>query len=243
MDRTTTPRWRHPGFLLLYAIGATIPAVILPLIVAVLLSRAGSLTRVFRSFYFLPLVTSPVAAAAVWKWMYAKDFGLINYALRKAGGQPIDWLFNLDWAMPAVIVMSVWLLLPFNTILYTAGLQEIPRDYYDAAAIDGSSAFQGLLGIGAERLKVLAGPFLIAAGVALLVSRPAQRALTADADPVQSWLRTARAACWLTAFSLALINNAVDELGNPRLRADRLLRRAGFRKPSASLMTPVKRND
>jgi hypothetical protein len=68
---------------------------------------------------------------------------------------------------------------------------------------DGSSAFQGLLGIGAERLKVLAGPFLIAAGVALLVSRPAQRALTADADPVQSWLRTARAACWLTAFSLA----------------------------------------
>jgi multiple sugar transport system permease protein len=127
---------------LYYAIGSTIPAVVLPLIVAVLLSRAGSLTRVFRSFYFLPLVTSPVAAAAVWKWMYAKDFGLINYVLRKAGGQPIDWLFNLDWAMPAVIVMGVWLLLPFNTILYTAGLQEIPRDYYDAAAIDGSSTFQ-----------------------------------------------------------------------------------------------------
>lgn len=134
--------WKLIKNSLYYAIGATIPAVVLPLIVAVLLSRAGSLTRVFRSFYFLPLVTSPVAAAAVWKWMYAKDFGLINYALRKAGGQPIDWLFNLDWAMPAVIVMSVWLLLPFNTILYTAGLQEIPRDFYDAAAIDGSSTFQ-----------------------------------------------------------------------------------------------------
>jgi multiple sugar transport system permease protein len=127
---------------LYYALGATIPAVILPLLVAVLLTNAGVFTRFFRGLYFLPLVTSPVAAAAVWKWMYAKDFGLVNYAFRQVGGKPIDWLYNLDWAMPAVIVMSVWLLLPFNTILYTAGLQEIPRDYYDAAAIDGASKFQ-----------------------------------------------------------------------------------------------------
>jgi multiple sugar transport system permease protein len=127
---------------LYYALGATIPAVVLPLIIAVLLSNAGLFTRFFRGLYFLPLITSPVAAAAVWKWMYAKDFGLVNYAFRQVGGEPIDWLYNLDWAMPAVIVMSVWLLLPFNTILYTAGLQEIPRDYYDAAAIDGASKFQ-----------------------------------------------------------------------------------------------------
>ena len=125
-----------------YAVGATIPSVILPLIVAVLLVNAGALTKTFRALYFLPIVTSPVAAAAVWKWMYAKDFGLINYALRRIGGEPVDWLYNLDWAMPAVVVMSVWLLLPFNTILYTAGLQEVPRDFYDAAAVDGASKFQ-----------------------------------------------------------------------------------------------------
>ena len=130
-----------------YAVGATIPAVILPLVIAVLLTNAGVTTKFFRGLYFLPIVTSSVAAAAVWKWMYAKDFGLINYGLRSVGGQPVDWLFNLDWAMPAVIVMTIWLLLPFNTILYTAGLQDVPRDLYDAAAVDGASKFQQFLGI------------------------------------------------------------------------------------------------
>jgi ABC-type sugar transport system permease subunit len=125
-----------------YAVGATVPAVILPLVIAVLLTNAGAATKFFRGLYILPIVTSPVAAAAVWKWMYAKDFGLINYGLRRVGAQPVDWLFNLNWAMPAVIVMTIWLLLPFNTILYTAGLQEVPRDLYDAAAVDGASKFQ-----------------------------------------------------------------------------------------------------
>ena len=130
-----------------YAAGATVPAVILPLLIAVLLTNAGVTTKFFRGLYFLPIVTSPVAAAAVWKWMYAKDFGLINYGLRSVGGQPVDWLFDLDWAMPAVIVMTIWLLLPFNTILYTAGLQEVPSDLYDAAAVDGASKIQQFVGI------------------------------------------------------------------------------------------------
>lgn len=130
-----------------YAVGSTIPAVILPLVIAVLLTNAGAARKLFRGLYFLPIVTSPVAAAAVWKWMYAKDFGLINYGLRSVGSQPVEWLFNLDWAMPAVIVMTIWLLLPFNTILYTAGLQEVPRDLYDAAAVDGASKFQQFWGV------------------------------------------------------------------------------------------------
>ncbi len=127
---------------LYFAFGAIIPSMILPLVIAVLLNNAVRGKKLWRGIYFLPLVTSPVAAAAVWKWMYAKDFGLINYGLRQIGLQPIDWLFSLDWAMPAVIIMTVWLLLPFNIILYTAGLQEIPRDYYEAAQLDGSSGWQ-----------------------------------------------------------------------------------------------------
>lgn len=127
---------------LYYAVGAIIPSLILPLCIAVLLNNAGGLTKMWRGLYFLPLVTSPVAAAAVWKWMYAKDYGLINYALRTIGGKPIDWLFNLNWAMPAIIVMTIWLLLPINTIFYTAGLQEIPRDYYEASSLDGASKWQ-----------------------------------------------------------------------------------------------------
>lgn len=132
---------------LYYAVGAIIPSLVLPLCIAVLLNNAGSLTRVWRGIYFLPLVTSPVAAAAVWKWMYARDFGLINYGLRLVGGQPVDWLFSLNWAMPAIIIMTIWLLLPINTIFYTAGLQEIPKDYYDAAALDGASAWKQFLHI------------------------------------------------------------------------------------------------
>ncbi|MCA9859880.1 MAG: sugar ABC transporter permease [Thermomicrobiales bacterium] len=125
-----------------YAVGTTIPVVVLPLIVAVLLSNAGVATRPLRMIYILPIVTSPVAAAAVWKWLYAKDFGLINYGLSLVGVSPVDWLYSLRWSMPAVILMSIWLLIPFNIILYTAGLQEVPGDLYDAAAVDGASSFQ-----------------------------------------------------------------------------------------------------
>jgi ABC-type sugar transport system permease subunit len=125
-----------------YAVGTTIPVVVLPLVVAVLITKSGILTKPFRMIYILPIVTSPVAAAAIWKWLYAKDFGLINYGLSRVGINSVDWLFDLRWSMPAVIVMSVWLLVPFNIILYTAGLQEVPRDLYDAAEVDGASGLQ-----------------------------------------------------------------------------------------------------
>jgi ABC-type sugar transport system permease subunit len=125
-----------------YAVGTTIPVVFLPLFVAVLITRAGVFTKPFRLIYILPIVTSPVAAAAIWKWLYAKDFGLINYGLSLIGANSVDWLYSLRWSMPAVIVMSIWLLVPFNIILYTAGLQEVPRDLYDAAEVDGASSFQ-----------------------------------------------------------------------------------------------------
>lgn len=126
---------------IVFVLGSVIPLIVLPLFVAVILNNVTRLRNFWRGLYFLPLVTSPVAAAAVWKWLYAKDFGLINYFVGKLGVAPKDWLFNLDWAMPAVIIMTIWLQLPFNTILYMAGLQEIPRDYYEAAALDGASAW------------------------------------------------------------------------------------------------------
>ncbi len=129
-----------------FTVGAAIPSVLLPLIIAVLLQNSR-LTTLWRGLYFLPLVTSGVAAAAVWKWLYAKDFGLINYGMRRIGLEPIDWLFNLNWVMPALIVMMIWFMLPFNIILFTAGLQEIPRDYYEAAQIDGASHFRQFLDI------------------------------------------------------------------------------------------------
>lgn len=125
-----------------YVVGATIPLIVLALVSAVLLNQVVFGRYAWRSIYFLPLVTSPVAAAAVWKWMFAKDQGLVNYVYVQFGGTRIDWLYNTRWAMPAIIVMSVWKLLPFNTIIYVAGLQEIPRHLYDAAAVDGASGWR-----------------------------------------------------------------------------------------------------
>jgi multiple sugar transport system permease protein len=127
---------------LVYIVGATVPLIVLALLCAVLLNKVIHGRYAWRGIYFLPLVTSPVAAAAVWKWLYAKDQGLINYALAQVGLPRMDWLYDTRWAMPAVIVMTVWKLLPFNTILYLAGLQEIPGHLYDAAAVDGASAWR-----------------------------------------------------------------------------------------------------
>lgn len=125
-----------------YAVGSTIPLVLLALGCAVLLNMVTRTRYLWRGIYFLPLVSSPVAAAAVWSWLYAKDQGLINYFLIKLGLMRIDWLYDTTWAMPALIVMTVWKLLPFNTILYMAGLQEIPGHLYEAAAIDGASRWR-----------------------------------------------------------------------------------------------------
>jgi multiple sugar transport system permease protein len=125
-----------------YIVGATVPLIALSLLCAVLLNKVVHGRYAWRGVYFLPLVTSPVAAAAVWKWLYAKDQGLINYGLAQIGLPRIDWLYDTRWAMPAVVVMTIWKLLPFNTILYLAGLQEIPGHLYDAAEVDGASTWR-----------------------------------------------------------------------------------------------------
>jgi multiple sugar transport system permease protein len=123
-------------------VGTTIPLILISLILATMLNAVVFGKYAWRGLYFLPLVSSPVAAAAVWKWLYAKDQGLINYAMVKLGIDRIDWLYNTRWAMPALIVMTIWQLLPFNTIIYLAGLQEVPRTLYDAAEVDGASGWQ-----------------------------------------------------------------------------------------------------
>ena len=125
-----------------YVVGTTIPLILFALIIATMLNAVVFGKYAWRGLYFLPLVSSPVAAAAVWKWLYAKDQGLINYAMIQVGIDRIDWLYSTRWAMPALIIMTIWQLLPFNTIIYLAGLQEVPRSLYDAAEVDGATGWQ-----------------------------------------------------------------------------------------------------
>ena len=95
----------------------------------------------FRTAFFLPVVTTLVAVAVVWRYLYHPRYGMLNYVLSLLGIKPIDWLGDPDWAMPAIILMAVWKNFGFNMIIFIAGLQNIPTQLYEAARIDGASAW------------------------------------------------------------------------------------------------------
>lgn len=96
----------------------------------------------FRTIYFAPFVTTLVAVAIVWRYLYHTRYGLLNYALGAFGVESIDWLGDPRWAMPAIILMTVWKSFGYNMLIFIAGLQAIPEELYEAARIDGASAGQ-----------------------------------------------------------------------------------------------------
>jgi multiple sugar transport system permease protein len=93
----------------------------------------------FRTAYFAPVVTTLVAVAIVWRFLYHPSYGPINYLLGRVGIGPIDWLGDPNWAMPAIIVLAVWKNFGYNMLIFIAGLQNIPDDLYDAADLDGAN--------------------------------------------------------------------------------------------------------
>ncbi len=93
----------------------------------------------FRTAYFAPVVTTLVAVALVWRYLYHPTYGPINYILGKVGIGPIDWLGDPAWAMPAIIILAVWKNFGYNMLIFIAGLQNIPDDLYDAADLDGAN--------------------------------------------------------------------------------------------------------
>jgi multiple sugar transport system permease protein len=108
---------------------------------ALLLSaRVVRFKGVFRTIFFLPVVTTLVAIAVVWRYVYHPRFGLLNQALALVGVGPVDWLGDPRFAMPAIIIMAVWKNFGFNMVIFIAGLQSIPERLYEAASIDGASA-------------------------------------------------------------------------------------------------------
>ncbi|NJD05569.1 MAG: sugar ABC transporter permease [Methylococcaceae bacterium] len=112
---------------------------------------------VFRSVFFVPVVTTLVAVAVVWRYLYHPRYGFLNHALAVVGIAPVDWLGDPRWAMPSIILMAVWKNFGFNMIVFVAGLQSIPRRLYEAAAIDGAGAFRQFLHV---TLPALAPTFL-----------------------------------------------------------------------------------
>jgi multiple sugar transport system permease protein len=95
-----------------------------------------------RTIYFLPVVTSWVVVALVWKWLLNPQFGVVNLLLAKVGIDGPGWWTDPSWSMPSVILASAWKDVGYAMILFLGGLQGIPEEYYEAASIDGANAWQ-----------------------------------------------------------------------------------------------------
>ena len=113
------------------SIGASLGAALL------LHSKLARFKGFYRTALFAPVVTTLVAVAVVWRYLFHTRYGLLNHALSSVGIGPIDWLGDPAWAMPAIVLLSVWKNFGYNMVILLAGLQSIPEDLYEAARLDG----------------------------------------------------------------------------------------------------------
>ena len=118
------------------SLGASLAAALL------LNSKLARFRAFFRTALFAPVVTTVVAVAVIWRYLLATRDGWLNYALGAIGIAPIDWLGDPRFAMPAIILFAVWKNFGYNMVILLAGLQNIPEEIYEAARIDGASAFE-----------------------------------------------------------------------------------------------------
>lgn len=120
-----------------------LPSVVgIALLLALLLNRRIRGKVFFRAVYFVPVVTSWVAVSLIWKWLLNPQYGLVNYGLAIIGIKGPGWLFDPAWAMAGVVLTSVWKDVGFVTVIYLAGLQDIPEHLYEAASLDGAAPQQ-----------------------------------------------------------------------------------------------------
>jgi multiple sugar transport system permease protein len=118
-----------------------------------------------RTVFFTPFVTTLVAVAIVWRYLYHPRYGILNWMLGLIGVPAIDWLGDPHWAMPAIILMAVWKNFGYNMLICIAGLQSIPAELYEAAALDGATGWQRFRHITLPML----GPTLLFVGVVTMI--------------------------------------------------------------------------
>ncbi len=134
--------WKYFGNTLFFMMGIPVGMTV-SLCLALLMNNKLKGIVVFRTIYFMPVVSSMVAVALLWRWIYNPDFGLLNSFLRTIGFRsPPQWLSSTTWAKPAVMIMQIWKGAGYNMLLYLAALQGIPEQLYEAAEIDGANAWQ-----------------------------------------------------------------------------------------------------
>jgi multiple sugar transport system permease protein len=144
---------------LYFSIGTVIPSIVIPLGLAVLLNQSLPLTGLLRTIYFIPSIVSLVAAGLGFRWIFQTD-GAMNGLLANFGIDKIAWLSDPIWAMPVIILLSVWKQIGFNLVVFLAGLQTIPVSRYEAAELDGANGWQQFLYItlpGIQSTLIFAG--------------------------------------------------------------------------------------
>ena len=130
--------WAALAHTLGYIAGYLPLVVVLGLGMALAMNSAMRGIGALRTLFFFPVVSSWVAVALLWSWLFNPKYGLINYLLGLIGIPGPGWLYDAHWAMPAIILTSVWKDLGFVLVLFLGGLQTIPTDYVEAASLDGA---------------------------------------------------------------------------------------------------------
>lgn len=134
--------WRSFGNTLQF-VALSSPLIIgLGLGLALALNGAGRLTAVLRTMFFAPYVLSVAVVTLIWAFLLSPSLGLIGAAMSAWGQDPVNWLGSTTWAMPAIVVTTMWWTVGFNLVIFLAGLQDIDPVQYEAAAIDGAGAWQ-----------------------------------------------------------------------------------------------------
>jgi len=150
--------WKALGNTFYFVVVGVPLSIALSLGAALLLNGAASrLVGLFRTALFAPVVTTLVAVAVIWRYLLHTRYGMLNYGLERLGIDPVDWLGDPNWAMPAIILFAVWKNFGYNMVILLAGLQTIPNDLYEAARIDGANAWQRFLHVTLPGL----GPMLL----------------------------------------------------------------------------------
>ncbi|MEP6484405.1 MAG: sugar ABC transporter permease [Rudaea sp.] len=187
IDVLQTPLFWKSLLNTLYFVAVGVPLSIAASLGAAMLlnSPLAKLKGSFRTALFAPVVTTVVAVAVIWRYLLHTRYGLIDYGLIRLGLDPIDWLGDPHWSMPAIILFAVWKNFGYNMIILLAGLQSIPIDLYEAARIDGASAWAQFRHITLPSLRpvLLLVSIITVAGYFQLFAEPY---VMTRGDPLQS---------------------------------------------------------
>lgn len=171
--------WKSLANTLIYAVIALPLGTVLAIVLALLLNQNIVARPVFRTVFFLPSLVPLVALAILWNWIFNAEYGVLNHALARLGIQGPNWLGSVYWSKPALIMTGLWGV-GNAVVIYLAGLQDVPRDFYEAARVDGANWWQqtrhitlpmispviyfnvimGCIGV----LQIFAVPFVMTAG-------------------------------------------------------------------------------